>query len=155
MNINDMLSDNGNTQAVRHALLQVQHVLHGVTQDYARAALDAANETLSAVHAASPCAAVWPHMLDYQTYVAKAQEAMTATTQATGMLLMAEETGDEDIDDINREVKVSAMDFHVAASMLEGASTRMTLALQGIPSKGAPGQRCNPEAAMPPEPEAS
>lgn len=153
MNINDLFINDGNSEALRHAMLNVKGVLQMVAHDYARAALDASNETLNAVHAAAPCAAVWPHMLDYQKYTQRAQQAMTAATQATGMLLMAEETGDDEIDDINRDVKVTSMDFHVAASLLEGANARMTLAMQGVPNNGAPGQRCNPEAAMPPQTE--
>ena len=60
--------------------------------------------------------------------------------------------GDDDIDGMNQDAKVTSMELHVAASMLEGASTRMTHAMKGVPNSGAPGQRCNPQALTPQPP---
>lgn len=152
MGITDLLSDDGNTEGVRMALINVKGVLQDAAQDYARAALESANETLKCVQAADPCAVVWPHMYEYQQYTKKAYDAMNATTQATGMLLMAEQTGDDDIDGVNQDAKVTSMELHGAASMIEGANTRMTHAMKGVPNSGAPGQRCNPQALTPQPP---
>lgn len=153
MDITSLLNNDGNTEAVRGALHNVKAALRNAAHDYAEAALGAANETLKGVQAADPCCAVWPHMLEYQEFMQKAHDALNAATQATGMLLMAEETGDEHVDNMNREAKVSSLEIHVVSSLIEGANTRMNVALQGIPSNGAPGQRCNPEALATPPPE--
>lgn len=153
MDLSTLLSSDGNTEAVRMALINVKGALQSAAYDYAEAALGAANETLKSVQAADPCGAVWPHMFEYNRFSNKAQSAMQAATQATGLLLMAEETGNDDIDAMNRNAKVSSMDLHVVSSLIEGANTRMSLAMQGIPQNGAPGQRCNPEALQPQKPE--
>lgn len=154
MHITSLLNNDGNTEAVRDALINVKSALRDAAHDYAEAALGAANETLKGVQAADPCCAVWPHMIEYQEFMNKASGAVNAATQATGMLLMAEETGDEHVDRMNREAKLASLEIHVVSSLIEGANTRMNVALQGIPENGAPGQRCNPEALVvksPPE----
>ena len=155
MDINTLLNDNGNVDAVRMALINTKGVLQTAARDYAEAALGAANEALKSVQAADPCGAVWPHIVEYQRFTGKAQDAMQAASQACGLLLTAEETGDDHIDAMNRDAKVSSMEIHVVSAMIEGANTRMNLAMQGIPPNGAPGQRCNPAALATPPPEAS
>lgn len=149
MSIIDIVADDGNVEALRMALINIKSTLQDASYDYSRIALEAANETLKAVHSADPCGTVWPRMRDFQKYSQKAQAAMNATTQVTGMLLMVEETGNEDIDDMNQDVKVTSMELHVAASMLEGAHTRMNHAMPGIPNNGVSGERCNPKALTP------
>ena len=153
MEITDLLSNDGNTEAVRGALINVKAALQIAAHDYAESALGAANETLKSVQAAAPCGAVWPHMVEYQKFTKRAHQAMTAATNATGMLLMAEETGNDEIDGMNQNAKVESMELHIVSALLEGAHTRMNVAMQGIPNNGAPGQRCNPQALVPDPPE--
>jgi len=152
MDLNALLPGEENTEAVRMALINVKGALQEAAYDYAEAALGAANETLKSVQAADPCGAVWPHMVEYNRFTTKAHQALGAAQQATGLLLMAEETGDDHIDSMNRDAKVSSMDIHVVSSLIEGANTRMSAAMQGIPQNGAPGERCNPQALYPTEP---
>jgi len=155
MNINDILTDaEEDVEQICMALTNVRSVLQDAAYDYAHAALSAANETVKCVQNAAPCVAVWPHIAEYQKYIKKAYSTLEATTQATGMLLMAEETGDDFIDELNSDAKVASIEVHVVSSMIEGANLRINLALQGVPQNGAPGQRCNPkvfEQNPPPE----
>lgn len=154
MDINAILTNNEeDVQIVRAALINVKVSLQTAAHDYAKAALGAANETLKCVQAAAPIATVWPHVVEYNELIEKAQNTLNVTTQATGMLLTAEETGDPEIDQMNAAVKVDAIDAPVIHAMIEGAVTRMNLALKGIP-KGvnAPGARCNPAALVPTPP---
>jgi len=153
MDINALLDDNGETEAVRTALINCKSVLQETARDYAEGALGAANETLRAVAEAAPCGAVWPHMYEFNQLFAKAQTAAQVAQQATGLLLTAEQTTDPQIDNMNRDAKFRSMELHVVAAMLEGAQNRMQIALQGIPNNGVPGERCNPKAilAAPPE----
>lgn len=152
MDINNLLIDTNQTEAVRQALLNVKGVLQNAAYDYAHAALGAANEVVKSVQAAAPAAAVWPHLHEFQKFSAKSRIALNATTQATGMLLMAEETGDTEIDSANQDAKISAIDVPTISSMLEGAATRINLASPGIPQSGAPGERCNPKVLETPPP---
>ncbi len=153
MGIIDIISDDGDVDALRLSLLNIKGTLQDAAQDYARAALESANETLKVVQSAGPCVTVWPHMYEFQKNNQKTQGAMNATMQVTGLLLMVEETGNEEIDDMNQDVKVTSMELHVAASLLEGGHTRMNHAMRGIPQNGSPGQRCNPKALTVPTPE--
>jgi hypothetical protein len=119
--------------------------------DYAKGALSAANEAVKAVQSAAPAGAVWPHLAEYQSLAEKANCALGATMQATGMLLNAEETGDDIIDKLNLHAKVDSVDAHVVHAMLEGAATRVNLALRGLPQDAKAGQRTNPKALLPKE----
>lgn len=153
MDINNLLIDSNKTEVVRQALLNVKAVLQSAAYDYAHAALRAANEVVKSVQAAAPAAAVWPHLNEFQEFSSKSRMALNATTQATGMLLMAEETGDPEIDSANQDAKISTIDVPTISSMLEGAATRINLAGPGIPQGGAPGARCNPKVfEVPPPP---
>lgn len=144
MDLTSILSDDGDVNAVRMALISSKAVLQEAARDYAEAALGAANETLKSVQSARPCGAVWPHMVEYQQLSQKARKAMETATQATGLLLKAEETGSDYIDAQNRDAKVSSMELHIVAALLEGAHKRMEIALNGIPQNGAPGELCTP-----------
>jgi len=147
MDINAILTNTEeDVEQIRMALINVKGTLQVAAYDYAHAALSAANETLKCVQAASPCVAVWPHILEYRKFNQKAHATLEATAQAAGMLLMSEETGDDYLDDINADAKVASIEAHVVAAMLEGATLRMNITLQGVPQNGAPGQLCNPKA---------
>ena len=117
--------------------------------DYAKAALGAASEAVKAVQNAAPAGAVWPHLAEYQSLSQKAENALAATMQATGMLLNAEETGDTVVDQMNLTAKVESVDAHVIHAMLEGAHNRVNLAMRGMPDNAKAGQRTNPKALMP------
>jgi hypothetical protein len=144
MNINNILNDVGDTEDVRQSLLHVKLVLQTAAYDYAHAALEAANEVVKSVQAAAPAVAVWSQLHEFQKFSNKSHAALQATTQATGMLLMAEETGDDQVDSLNQEAKISSIDVPTISSMLEGAAMRINIAIPGIPQSGAPGERCNP-----------
>jgi len=152
MDINTILgSSEKDVAAIRMTLINVKATLQVAAYDYARAALGAADETLKSVHAAHPCGAVWPHIVEYNQFVKKATDTLQATSQATGLLLVAEETGTDSIDKMNADAKVDSIDVSVISSLLEGAMIRMELALRGVPENGAPGQRCNPSKLRPPK----
>lgn len=141
-----LANDEEDVRNVRVALIHVRQTLKTAAHDYARAALKSADTTLKMVQDAMPCGVVWPHMVDYQTNTQKAASTFDALSRATGMLLVAEETGDDSIDNLNAKAKLGSVDGDVFASMIEGANQRMALAKRGIPVNGAPGQRCNPDA---------
>lgn len=148
MNVNSLLSSDGDIEQLRNAIINVQTVLQDAAHDYAKAALGAANEALKAVQSASPAGAVWPHLYECQTLSEKASEALAATMQATGMLLNSEETGDATIDHMNLVAKVDSVDAVVIHAMLEGAGARFNLAVNGLPEDAKAGQRTIPMAAQ-------
>lgn len=151
MDVNTLLTSDGDIKQLRGALINVKTTLQLAAHDYAKAALGAANEALKAVQKAAPAGAVWPHLAEYQSLSEKATEALAATMQATGMLLNAEETGDQEVDHMNLTAKVESVDAHVIHAMLEGAANRVSIALRGMPKDAKAGQRTNPSALFPKE----
>jgi predicted component of type VI protein secretion system len=146
MDINSILNSADDVKTVRMALISTKVALQEAAQDYARAALDAADSVLDSVRSADPCCVVWPQIVEYNKFVKKTSTALNAAVAATGLLLVAEETGNDAIDQMNGTVKVDAMESHVVSALLEGAMVRMNFALRGVPKDGAPGERCNPKA---------
>ena len=92
MDIKALLPDEEQTVAVQNALINVVTQLREASYDYAEAALGSANETLKLVQAAEPCCSVWPHVVNYKKFSKKSAHTMQAAVQATGILLMSEET---------------------------------------------------------------
>ena len=148
MDLTSILTTNGDLTKLRESLILVKGVLQTAAHDYAGACLSAANEALKTVQAAQPSAAVWPHIVDYNKYTDRTQHAVQAVSTATSLLLTAEETGDDQIDEINADTKMSSIEMHVIAALLEGANNRMQLVLKCLPKNNAPGSLCNPEALL-------
>lgn len=145
MDVNSLLTSDGDIKQLRNAIINVKATLQIAAMDYAKAALGAANEAVKAVQSAAPAGAVWPHLAEYQALSTKANEALAATMQATGMLLNSEETGDPSIDGLNLRIKLDSVDAHVVHALLEGASVRAQLASRGLPEDAKAGQRTNPK----------
>lgn len=144
MIIENLLHDQGDVEAVRASLFRIKAVLNVAAYDYAHAALSASQEACEAALAAAPCAAVWQHMSEYQRFANKATETMDVCTTATAMLLEAEETGDPQVDRINAGVKVDALEKHVISALLEGANSRIQVAVATMPENPTPGAKCIP-----------
>jgi pyruvate/2-oxoglutarate dehydrogenase complex dihydrolipoamide acyltransferase (E2) component len=152
MNINDILSETGDTAAVREALVSIGTSLRVAAHDYAHAALGASTEALGVVQASGPVAAVIPHVLEHQKYNQRSYAALNAAISATNLLLMAEQTGDDEIDHANSGVKFDAVQPDVVFALLEGAHNRMALVNSGIPKTPSPGSRCIPQNGLRGEP---
>ena len=143
--LTNLLHDAGEIDVVRASLVSIKNSLNVAAGDYANASLSAAQEALEAALAAAPCAAVWAHINEFQRFHQKAQETLAVCETSVAMLLQVEETGDSEIDHINAQVKIDSMEKHVIAALLEGANSRVQIAIHTMPDNPAPGARCIPE----------
>lgn len=146
MDVNTLLTSDGDIEQLHNAVAHVQTTLQIASYDYAKAALSAANEALKAVQNAAPAGTIWPHIVEWQILSQKADRALNATMNATGMLLNSEETGDAVIDAMNMNTKIECVDAHVIQALLEGAQARAQLAMTCLPKGAKAGQRVDPSA---------
>lgn len=149
MDINLLLSDENNTAEVRQALYGIANTLRIAARDYAHASLGAANELVASVQSGAPAVAVWPHLKEFKEFREKCLQALDATAIAAHLILQSERTGDDEVDQINLNTKISDIDSPEIFAMLEGAASRVTIALPGIPKDGVPGARCDPSVLTP------
>lgn len=143
--LQNLLHDNGDVDVVRASLVRIKASLNTASYDYAHAALGAAQEACESALASAPCSAVWQHIFEYQKFAKKSQDTIDVCTTSIAMLLEVEETGDPGIDRINAGVKIDSMEKHVIASLLEGANSRVQVAVAAMPDNPAPGARCDPK----------
>lgn len=143
--LKNLVHDNGDVDVVRASLIGIKVALNTASYDYAHAALDAAQEACEAALAEAPCVIVWQHISEYQKYTKKAQESWDACTTSIAMLLEVEETGNPEIDRINASVKLNSLEKPVIDSLLEGANSRIQVAVKTMPENPAPGAMCDPK----------
>ena len=142
--LTNMLHDAGDVDVVRASLVRIKTALNTAAYDYAHASLGAAQEACEAALSAAPCVTVLSHISEYQRFAQKTQEALDVCMTSVAMLLQVEETGDPTIDQMNAEIKVDSTEKHVIASLLEGAHSRVRVAIHTMPETVAPGARCIP-----------
>ena len=123
-----MLDGVGDVYNVRMALTRIKATLNIAAVDYAKAGLNAAQEAYTAASDAAPCSVVWKHMVEAQEFNQKASATLQMCLSSTALLLHAEQTGDDDIDQQNGTVKVEAIEQPVIAALIEGANSRLMMA---------------------------
>lgn len=144
MDISSLVHTDGDVTEVKTNLVQMKATLTVCAHDYGKLALDNAHEAYLLAMSESPTSKVWPRVIDYQTYSNKAQAALQSCFICTGMLLAAEETSDDDIDEDNTESRISTIESHIPSAYMEAAEARIKMVMSMIPNNATATTRCTP-----------
>jgi hypothetical protein len=139
MALADLLVSNGDVAAAKGTLLSLLTTLVITADNYAKAALGAANAVLDVAEEHGPCAAAYTNYAEIGRYTELTVMVLNNIDDLTELVLAVHETGDPYADDAYAEHIEGMSRLGEIDAIMEAVQTRLGMINSALPENPAPG----------------
>lgn len=145
MALADILVSNGDVAAAKNTLRQTLTTLTMAAENYAKAALSAANAIIGIAEEGGPCAASYTNYAEIGRFSTLVSMTLSNMDDFIELILAAHETGDEYADDAYAEHIYDMARMGEIDAIMEAVQHRLMIINLALPADPVPGARfCMP-----------
>lgn len=141
MALADVLTPDGDIADAKMALTRTLHIVVGAAEEYAKAALGAANEVLGVAMEGGPCAAAYTNYAEIGKFMRLSQTALENATDVASILMSLNESADDHANDCYGDHLAEMTRAAEIGALLEGATSRLGMINRALPKDPQPAAR--------------